>query len=111
MTTTQSHPMNPQHTPTPWRTTEGSYGNYVAIIDANGKTVARIPWGEGDGHNAAFIVRAVNNHENLIGQLYECAELLEQAKRYADKSGDVGMAAFYASGADQARAALASAQS
>lgn len=56
--------------------------------------------------NAAFIVRAVNNHERLVGVLHECAELLEQAKKYSDKSGDIGMAAFYASGAEQARAAL-----
>ena len=36
-----------KHTPGPWKKTEGSYGNYIAVRadDGEGKTVARIPCG------------------------------------------------------------------
>jgi hypothetical protein len=41
-----------------WYTHEGSYGNYVAVKDSSGKTVARIPWGDGDASNAKLIAAA-----------------------------------------------------
>ena len=65
-----------QHTPTPIRATEGSYGHYIAIVDANGKTIARVPWGEGDGQHAALIVRAVNSHAALVDALWNTFEHL-----------------------------------
>jgi len=54
------------HAKAPWRPDEGSYGNYVVVKDANGKTVARIPWGNFD-----------NNHAHLISAL---PELLSSCK-------------------------------
>lgn len=42
-----------------WIAKEGSYGNYIKIVDADtGKTVARVPWGDGDSDNARLIESA-----------------------------------------------------
>lgn len=95
-------------TPIRYEPHQASQGERLCLVTAGGSVIAITPGNAPSDRSAAkAIVRAVNNHENLIGHLHECAELLEQAKRYADKSGDTGMAAFYASGAEQARAAIA----
>lgn len=57
-----------EHTPTPWKAwseTTGGYGMYIR--SANGDIVARGLIRE----DAAFIVRAVNSHEELKQKLYE----------------------------------------
>lgn len=41
-----------------WHTDEGSYGHYIAVKSESGKTVARVPWGEGDGSRANLIAAA-----------------------------------------------------
>lgn len=48
------------HTPGEWRTTEGSYGNYVGVVGGSSlrKTVCRVPWGNRDGYNANLIAAA-----------------------------------------------------
>jgi hypothetical protein len=100
-----------QHTPTPWNVVYG-FDLWVSSPKTN-QFVAEVVYDEDKPQsveeleaNAEFIVRACNNHDDLVGTLSECADLLEQAKKYSDKSGDVGMAAFYASGAEQARKLL-----
>lgn len=63
---------NTQHTPAPWR--EGTRGpNNCPIIGARGLMIAMLTTGidfqdEADA-NASFIVRACNNHDQLIFNL------------------------------------------
>ena len=57
----------------PWKKTEGSYGNYTAVIgyNCNGKTVARIPWGT-DGEFSTD-----DDDANLIAAAPELLEALK----------------------------------
>ncbi len=66
--------MNTKHTPTPWKQSpdfmiEGKNGDYVCRMDAS----------EGRQHhaNAAFIVKAVNAHNELVGRLEACLAYME----------------------------------
>lgn len=59
----------PTHTPTPWNTGKTKLGD-GAVYDANDKCVCVIvDPNKADIETAAFIVRAVNSHEELIEAL------------------------------------------
>ena len=68
----------PQHTPTPWHQVDNTG---ALVIDLNGNVMAHcavqdeLPMTERQA-NAAFIVRAVNSHEELIEALKEVTEWL-----------------------------------
>ncbi len=87
--------MKPQtpHTPTPWKV--GAYENEIGqqvyrVLSADGKLVAHSRGAGGpksESHaNAAFIVRAVNQHESLVRENAAMRlaheELLKLIKRY-----------------------------
>lgn len=93
--------MSAQHTPGPWHTTppDASYHDVVRIYaegDAEGSlpiavcpqragNFQRVLAGETDKDgetlaNAAFIVRAVNAHDELVAALERAAEALELAR-------------------------------
>lgn len=59
--------MNPKHTPTPWNTPA------VTINDASKKIIAICTdrSNEENKANAAFIVRAVNSHDELLSALQQ----------------------------------------
>lgn len=62
-----------KHTPTPWKVSEGLDDTSVTIRQDNGefhRPVAEI-WYNGDdpSANAAFIVRAVNSHADMLAAL------------------------------------------
>lgn len=63
-----------EHTPTPWQTKEGH--SVVSILSDTGIRIATTdgtPYyksvGELDKANAAFIVKAVNSHDDLVAAL------------------------------------------
>ena len=59
--------MKPQHTPLPWK------ANDTYLLDSNGDTIGKLNQGDGlemAKSDAAFIVRAVNAHDELIGTLH-----------------------------------------
>lgn len=58
-----------EHTPTPWKTVKAR--TYVHIQDERGNCVASCAY-EQAVTNAAFIVRAVNSHEELLRLLKVC---------------------------------------
>lgn len=64
--------MSNQHTPGPWVQKGESHGNYISIGPRDGKTVARVPWGDGDAANASLIASA----PELLAALEECLPLL-----------------------------------
>jgi hypothetical protein len=75
-----------EHTPTPWQVTEHDNGLVVRTTDLAGRPIASL-WlnGESPQVNAAFIVKAVNNHDELT----RAVDVLEanarvQAKLLAD---------------------------
>ncbi len=108
-----------QHTPGPWRVERSPLPSLPSHVGISGgdhiwlaAVVARLngqKYPEGEA-NAAFIVRACNNHEALVAALRSCSEALDEAKRFADSKGSLELAAFCASEAEQARAALAAAK-
>ncbi len=57
--------METKHTPTPWaffkKTIQGADHSHVGMVTEFGEVPPEV--------NAAFIVRAVNNHEALVGAL------------------------------------------
>ena len=67
------------HTETPWQQGEKLGGNPLEIWSASGKHVVQVTkspfWPYPDGpeafHNAAFIVRSVNAHDDLVTALKE----------------------------------------
>lgn len=76
----QTNPGKPQPTPTPpWKVRKAdAVSPDVIAITSNGITVALVPI-EGihdENANAAFIVKAVNCHEELVGLLIHCREYL-----------------------------------
>lgn len=88
---------NQTHTPTPWfNPSTGRAGNSWTFITTDDfRKIAKVlpihPRGQreaGDfateAANAAFIVRAVNSHDALVGALENCIETLEAAKRQAN---------------------------
>ncbi len=64
----------PQHTPTPWK------ANGLSIEDSNGDLIACLNTGDGivrAHEDAAFIVRAVNAHDELLQALKDCVGELQ----------------------------------
>jgi len=77
-----------QHTPTPWKVNRDEI-DYVEIITNENPffTVAKVTGGDmrEARANAAFIVKAVNCHEELIKALNEVDDLLVDLVRTMDK--------------------------
>lgn len=79
--------MNSKHTPTPWFASEDGDGeNYGAstLVDARNGYIASVgaPFAEVAEENlanAAFIVRAVNAHDDLVAALHEYMSQFGQA--------------------------------
>ena len=67
--------VKPQPTPTPWHTVKAR--TYVHIQDERGNCVASCAYEEAEV-NAAFIVRAVNSHEELLRVLKACVDSLNR---------------------------------
>lgn len=78
-----------EHKPLPYRTAEGSYGHYVAVLDADGKTVCLVPWGGLDGGTAAYIARACNLFPALVKAL-ECMIDIAKPNASEDDSRKAG---------------------
>lgn len=84
------------HSPGPWLDAEGSYGNYVAVKDASGRTVARVLWGDHDADSARLIAAAPELLEvarEAFGPIAALAEqnphavpLLEQLRKVIAKA-------------------------
>ena len=89
--------IRPQHTPGPWLTAEGSYGNYVAVVDGNGKTIARIPWGGNDGRNAQLIAAAPELLEAIRGMIEEFDHAI-RSKDFWGKSLNAAAVKFLTTG-------------
>jgi hypothetical protein len=67
-----------KHTPTPW-----TYDSVTRQIwDEHRRTIVDMDYGDQlpgmDEANAAFIVRACNSHDQLVGALREANDLLKQ---------------------------------
>ena len=60
-----------KHTATPWRAKEGSF---ISIVDADGKMVCRVPWGEMDWRHTV-IISCVNSHAALVEALRAVREI------------------------------------
>lgn len=74
---TCAHPNNdcvkPQHTPTPWKIEESYVGARYMVRSAHGDETAMTRYRE----DAAFIVRAVNCHEELVEALKGAVRAIE----------------------------------
>jgi type IV secretory pathway VirB10-like protein len=86
-----------KHTPTPWRASKArkssNFGAYVAFVQTvdPASVLAKVSGGPTDDRevaeaNAAFIVRAVNAHDDLVKALGELADAIEE-----DQSSDPDM--------------------
>ena len=79
------------HTETPWQQGEKLGGNPLEIWSASGKHVVQVtkspfgPYPDGPEafHNAAFIVRAVNSHDDLVAALKEARKAIHHAQASA----------------------------
>ncbi|HVQ15604.1 MAG TPA: hypothetical protein VMS40_18510 [Vicinamibacterales bacterium] len=83
--TNESHAQEAQHSPLPWRVFDEDFANhhfpgieapeYSVVIwgHEHEQTGVRGRTAEEARDNAAFIVRACNNHEALLAALKECA--------------------------------------
>lgn len=60
-----------KHTPTPWQALPDENGNETYVVGPKDQAVADCMMGYGvtDDANAAFIVKAVNNHKALVKAL------------------------------------------
>lgn len=67
--------MTTQHTPTPWFTTGG---DLIQAKDAGCALLRMMSASQEKEANAAFIVKAVNNHEELLSILSELIDLRGQ---------------------------------
>jgi hypothetical protein len=107
--------MNTSHTPTPWQV---NHGDPLQVCDASDiRGCAPIAVMDTTGgrveakHNAAFIVRACNAHDDLMGAAAALGDLLHALSVSEDKSRDAAMRKNLLIGARQrARAALAKVQ-
>lgn len=82
-------PNKPQHTPTPWYVSENTLNDEstkqtIWIDDMSGNAVFVLPKMGGRTYqaqmeDAAFIVRAVNCHEELVQSIKEMREYVEEA--------------------------------
>ncbi len=68
-----------KHTPTPWNTSKATVGSYVMAQDVYMVTEPCRT------HDAAFIVKAVNNHETLVAALEYALPVLEASLQDAIK--------------------------
>lgn len=78
----------PKHTPAPWHYYEHSHDLKFVVGDATTAIAHICPSGRRklDEANAAFIVRAVNSHEELLAALYNLKTWIEaDAKGYCAK--------------------------
>ncbi|MFK4647174.1 hypothetical protein ABIF96_005748 [Bradyrhizobium ottawaense] len=78
-----------EHTPTPW-VAEPEYENgNPTYIHKDGHGIADCSMGYGmeDDANAAFIVKAVNNHEALVDRLKEARLQIEYMHSKFDETG------------------------
>lgn len=83
--------MPTQHTPTPWML-DGRPSYLVEQDDttkkwsvvAHGKTICRLGTTDEDRANAAFIVRAANNHHDILTCLKELYEFWQTDERDYD---------------------------
>ncbi len=84
-------PQTAAHTPTPWKFENRDEDNYLA--GPEGQFVISLVGSpdDEDKENAAFIVRAVNAHEELLKRLKECYEKLE-FKGYSNASVEKAIA-------------------
>lgn len=96
------------HTPTPWHTDPGIGDGCVWAKEKTGQHTARLKTiCRTSIDDAAFIVRAVNSHDELVAVLKGIVSSGESAARNADKWDDIPVArAAY----DDARAAIAKAE-
>ncbi len=77
-----------KHTELPWeyKPSGGNHRNYE-IWGKNGETITKMfTWLDSDNYqeqiaNAAFIVKAVNNHEKLLGALKDLMESISGGKK------------------------------
>ena len=66
-----------KHTPGPWNLDAPFPEMANRIVDADGFDIVDMGPGPSPHANAAFIVQAVNAHDDLVGALSELVELLE----------------------------------
>ncbi len=106
--------MEAKHTPTPWEYFLNKHGTQYRIAGDNCFPIAALDMYGSEGHgptkkvseaNAAFIVRAVNNHEALIEALQKCLEAANAHEAKALHSGKLHEVIR-----DYARSALAAAK-
>jgi len=62
-----------KHTPTPWTVQQSDHVGGLLIKPVPGQVVAQCDEGSEMEANAAFIVRAVNAHDDLVAALKNCA--------------------------------------
>ncbi len=67
-----SYEPTPQHTPTPWSIIEGR--QLTNIKGPNGQQVGQLDMRENGKVDAAFIVKAVNCHEELVAFINACLD-------------------------------------
>jgi hypothetical protein len=70
-----------EHTPTPWMALPDESGHETYVVGPKSDhPVADCQFGFGseDNANAAFIVKAVNNHDALVRALGACCRLIAQ---------------------------------
>lgn len=68
-----------EHTQTPWRLKPSEQSPTLCVYGADGMRVACVPLhasitGSIDEHNAVFMVRAVNSHNELVAALKDIVE-------------------------------------
>lgn len=80
MTNTAKHTPAPVNLPFSWCDNDGNNGDEITITDKENNVVAQIftPDLEESKEIAAFIVKAVNNHERLVEALKEITEWWEK---------------------------------
>lgn len=79
MKTNKANEVSPTHTPTPWRQSE--INPMYVLDDARGEIIAECQPHYVDKkskENAAFIVRAVNAHDELLAALKKIREMVQQ---------------------------------
>lgn len=87
------------HTPTPWRVFTATNGLYIGVGEPNGEGILDAGfgvWREGPEAiaNAAFIVKAVNAHDELVAALQALISNLPYQKHR-----DIALAALAKAGA------------
>ena len=68
--------MKTEHTPTPWAANEWATGWTVSAPDSH-YSVCHLAGCNNAAENAAFIVRAVNTHDELVARLEQALQYIE----------------------------------